>query len=357
MKIVPVIMAGGKGERFWPKSRQNLPKQFLRLVGEQSMLQQTVRRMEKMVSLNDIHIVTAEEYAGLVTSQLPDLPEDNIILEPVGRNTAPCVGLAAALLAGRYGHEAIMLVLPSDHLILNEQEFLEVLEAAIKGASSPGSPLVTLGISPSGPETGYGYIKAGTPLNINLKYPVYQVDRFVEKPDLDTARHYISTGSYYWNSGMFIFQVSAILREMQSHLPEMLEVLQLIAGSSEFNETLRREYPKLNPISIDYGIMEKAEKALVIPGNFGWDDVGSWTSLERIASSNDNNIIRGNVTAVDCQDCIIEAGDRRLVAVLGVKDLIVVDTEDATLICPKDRAQDVRKILQQLKQKQQVHYL
>ncbi len=362
MKIVPLIMAGGKGERFWPKSRQSLPKQFLNLLGDQSMLQLTVSRLEKMVPLTDIHIVTGDEYADLVKTQLPDLPVENIILEPIGKNTAPCIGLAATILARRYDTDAVMIVVPSDHMIMNEERYLSILQAGVQAAQSSNAPLLTIGISPTGPETAYGYIRVGQ-LQAQLEQEqVYLVDQFVEKPDIKTAEQYLQSGDYYWNSGMFVFTIAAILGNMEIHLPELKAALNRIEQAVDtdlFPAVLNREYRALKSISIDYGVMEKAERVMVIPGEFGWDDVGSWTSMERINPACENqNIIRGNVISLDNHGCIVEAGsNQRLIAILGAEDLIVVDTEDATLICPKNRAQDVKKILENLKASRQEQYL
>lgn len=362
MRVIPLIMAGGKGERFWPKSRQRLPKQFLNLLGDQSMLQLTVNRLQKLVPLTDIHIVTGEEYAALVKEQLPDLPVENIILEPVGKNTAPCIGLAATILSHRYGSDAIIIVVPSDHVIMDEEHYLSILQAGVKAAQGTGDPLVTVGIVPTGPETAYGYIKVGQ-LQENLgEEQVYLVDQFVEKPDYKTAEQYIQAGDYYWNSGMFIFKIAAILNNMGLHLPELKAALDRIGqtiDTEQFASVLDCEYRAMQSISIDYGVMEKAERVMVIPGEFGWDDVGSWTSMERINQVCENkNIIRGNVISLDNHGCIVEAGSKqRLVAILGADDLIVVDTEDAILICPKSRAQDVKKILENLKATKQEQYL
>lgn len=363
MKIIPVIMAGGKGERFWPKSRKSLPKQFLNILGERSMLQATVDRIMKMAPLNDVYIATGEEYAELVRNQLPALPVRNLILEPVGKNTAPCIGLAASVLNRYYGPDAVMVVIPSDHMILDELRYLEVLQAGAQAVQDPGDSLLTIGITPTGPETGYGYIKTGD-LTAELgKEKVYRVERFVEKPDAETARCYIESGNYLWNSGMFIFRAATILDNIATHLPDLraaLERIESAAGSDQqYNDVLDREYRALQSISIDYGVMEKAEQVMVVPGEFGWDDVGSWTSLERIGQSGEEkNIIRGNVISLDNHGCIVEAGSKqRLVAILGADDLIVVDTEDATLICPKDRAQEIKKILENINEQRLQQYL
>jgi len=362
MKLVPLIMAGGKGERFWPKSRQRLPKQFLNLLGDRSMLQLTVSRLEKLVPLTDIHIVTGEEYAVLVKEQLPELPEQNIILEPIGKNTAPCIGLAATIINHRYGPDAVMIVVPSDHMVNDEERYLRLLQAGVQAAQEAGDPLLTIGISPTGPETAYGYIRIGQLQTQIDQEEVYMVDQFVEKPDVKTAEQYIQSGDYYWNSGMFIFKAAAILDNMGLHLPELkaaLDCIKQVLDTDLITKVLDREYRAMQSISIDYGVMEKAERVMVMLGEFGWDDVGSWTSMERInQASESQNIIHGNVVSLDNRGCIVEAGsNQRLIAIMGAEDLIVVDTEDATLICPKNRAQDVKKILENLKANKQERYL
>lgn len=363
MKIIPVIMAGGKGERFWPKSRQRLPKQFLNILGERSMLQATVDRIMKMAPLNDVYIATGEEYAELVRDQLPALPERNLIFEPVGKNTAPCIGLAASVLNRYYGPDAVMVVIPSDHMILDEPRYLEVLQAGARAVQNSGESLLTIGITPTGPETGYGYIRTGDLTAEIDREKVYWVDKFVEKPDIETARRYIEAGDYLWNSGMFIFRAATILDNIATHLPDLSAVLERIESAAgndrQYNDVLDREYRALQSISIDYGVMEKAAQVMVVPGEFGWDDVGSWTSLERIGQSGaEQNIIHGNVISLDNQGCIVEAGSKqRLVALLGVEDLIVVDTEDATLICPKNRAQEIKKILEHINEQRLQQYL
>jgi Mannose-1-phosphate guanylyltransferase len=362
MKMVPVIMAGGTGERFWPKSRQRLPKQFLNLLGNQSMLELTVKRLEKIAPLTDIHIVTRKEYAALVKKQIPDLPDSNIILEPVGKNTAPCIGLAATVLARRYGTDTVMIVVPSDHMIMNEERYLDIIRAAAEPAQRPGRPMITIGVFPSRPETAYGYIKVGPNEGKIAENHVFLVDQFVEKPDMKKAAQYIQSGQYLWNSGIFIFRIDSILSNMEEHLPELAGALKRIQQAFDtihFSEVLTSEYTSLNPISIDYGIMEKADQVLVIPGDFGWDDLGSWTCMERLnPPGDDQNIIRGNVISLDNRGCIVEAGSyQRLIAILGADNLIVVDTEDATLICPKDRAQDIKRILENLKIRRQEQYL
>ncbi len=356
MKLTAVIMAGGKGERFWPKSRLNCPKQFLSLTGDgETMLQKTVRRLEPLVQIEDIYLVTNAEYLTLVREQIPDLPEENILSEPCPRNTAPCIGLAASVIAKKYG-DAILFVLPSDHLIHAEEIYLNTLKKAADAAMQDEN-LITLGITPTYPETGYGYIKYRRGSNQN---GVYAVEKFVEKPDLPTAKSYLKAKSYLWNSGMFIWKASSILKNMQKHMPELFAGLAPIAeawGTVDFEKILNQKFPALPSESIDFGIMEKAENIYTIPGGFGWDDVGSWLALERINSTDENNnMLEGDVISIASRNCTI-CGNSRTIALLGVSDLIAVDTNDALLICHKNSTQEIKKILAELKAKNRLELL
>jgi mannose-1-phosphate guanylyltransferase len=358
MTITSVIMAGGKGERFWPKSRTNLPKQFLNISGNKSMLQQTITRLEKLIPISQIFIVTNELYAELIKIQIPNLPMENIIIEPIGRNTAPCVGLAAILIEERFP-DSTMIVLPSDHIIENENGFIQILQTAIEVASHDNN-LVTLGITPTYPETGYGYIESSLQIKQLNELEVHKVNKFVEKPDLATAQQYLSAGNYYWNSGIFVWKISVILNYIKELMPDMHDVLQTMqAGfkSGNRNEIIQGEFHKMPDQSIDYGIMEKVTNIYVIPCVFGWDDVGSWTALERINELDDNgNVIRGNILNLDTKRCIIESNGK-LIATLGIEDLIIVDTEDVILICSKDKAQEVKSLIKELRIQKLEKYL
>ncbi len=357
--ISVVIMAGGKGERFWPRSRVNLPKQFLSLTDDgKSMIQHTVERLEGMVEKENIYVVTNELYENLVKEHIPYIPERNIIIEPMSKNTAPCIGLAAVHIS-RKNPESKMIVLPADHLIKFNEIFLDTLKTAIE-VTGEGDNLATIGITPNYPETGYGYInfKKGNTLK-NIKN-VYEVLKFEEKPDLEKAKEYLASGKYLWNSGMFVWKVSTILKNFEKYLPEVYKGLKKIEdsiGSDEYKEVLEKEFAIFPSESIDYGIMEKAENIYVIPGNFGWDDVGSWLSLERIKRSNqDGNVIDGNVISIRTRNSIIQGTDK-LIAAIGLKDIIVVDTEDAILICNKDNTQEVKEVINNLKICNRVEYL
>ena len=348
MKKTALIMAGGRGERFWPRSRQSLPKQFLSLTDDKkTMLQLTVERILPLVAMEDIFIVTNRGYRELVRAQLPELPEGNILCEPVGKNTAPCIGLGAVHIAKKYG-DAVMMVLPSDHLIKYTSLFLNTLTDACEVAEQGGN-LVTLGIAPDCPETGYGYIKFQPEQTLGR---AFAVEKFVEKPDLETAKAYLASEQYLWNSGMFIWKTSTILDNLQAHLPETYAGLCKIReaiGTPMEEQVLEREFQGVRAESIDYGVMEKARDIYILSGAFGWDDVGSWLAVSRIKRSNElGNVVEGNVVTVDTRDTIIQGGGK-LIAAVGLEDMIVVDSEDALLICEKAHAGDIKKVLENLK--------
>ena len=356
MKKTALIMAGGQGERFWPRSRKALPKQFLSLTEDnKTMIQLTVERILPLVDMEDIYIATNENYKSLVREQLPLLPEENILCEPVGRNTAPCIGLGAACVSAKY-EDALMIVLPSDHVIKYTDIFRKTLESACEVAKI-GKNLVTMGITPNYPETGYGYIKF---YKEQMLEEANLVEEFVEKPDLETAKRYLTSGEYLWNSGMFVWKVSTILSRMEEFLPDTYAGLMRIKdslGSDAFSDVLKEEFVQFASVSIDYGILEKADSIYTLPGTFGWDDVGSWLAVKRLHEPDDKeNLLLGNVIAIDSSDCIIEGGNR-LVALAGVKDLIVVDEDDAVLICHKENAAQIKDIIKELKEKGMEQYL
>ena len=356
MKYTALIMAGGRGERFWPKSRQSMPKQFLSLTDDgKSMIQLTVERILPLVDMEDIFIVTNQDYRDMVHQQLPGVPEENILCEPVGKNTAPCIGLGAVHIARKYG-DAVMAVLPSDHMITYSSIFLNTLRDACAAAEQEGK-LMTIGIAPDSPETGYGYIKFRPDQAAGR---AFSVDRFVEKPDLETAKAYVASEQYLWNSGMFIWKASTILQALERYLPDIYGGLCRIRGAvgTELEQqVLEREFRAFQPESIDYGVMEKADNIYVLTGAFGWDDVGSWPAVSRIKKTNEyGNVVEGNVVTVDTKNTIIQ-GEGRLIAAVGLRNLIVVDTEDALLICSEDSAGEIRKVLENLRICNRTEYL
>lgn len=356
MKKTALIMAGGRGERFWPKSRKNLPKQFLSLTDDgKTMIQLTVERILPLVNMEDIYIATNRDYKALVQQQLPEIPEENILCEPVGKNTAPCIGLGAVHMQKKYG-DAIMMVLPSDHLIKYTSIFVNTLSDACEVAEQ-GENLVTLGITPDTPETGYGYIKFMPDKTLGR---AFAVERFVEKPNLETAKTYVASEQYLWNSGMFIWKVSTILDNIKTYLPETfagLGRIQAAIGTEQQETVLEKEFYEFQSESIDYGIMEKAKNIYILTGAFGWDDVGSWLAVGRIKASNEfGNVVDGHVVTVNTKNSIIQGGEK-LIATVGLQDVIVVDTEDALLICDKDSAGDIKKVLENLRICNQTKYL
>jgi mannose-1-phosphate guanylyltransferase len=346
-----VIMAGGRGERFWPKSRQELPKQFLRLVGDRTMLQKTVDRVKRLADLSDIYIITGRAYRDIVLGQVPEVPRENIILEPVGRDTAAAVGLSALIVARR-DPAGVIVILPADHYIADEERFGEVLSGAVAAAAT-GAYLVTLGITPSRPETGFGYIAHGQPYGTYNGITAYRVERFTEKPDYRHALEYLASGNYYWNSGIFIWRASLILSLIARHLPELHAGLQRIDsayGTAGYEEVLVEVFAGLPKISIDYGVMEKADNVLVFPGSFGWDDVGSWTALEAYKEKDEQgNYLEGRGVMVDTSNTLVLASDK-VVATLGVDDLIVVEGRDSILVCHKESAQEIKKVVSALRE-------
>lgn len=301
-----------------------------------------------LVEAEDIFIVTNSAYIGLVNEQLPQIPAENILAEPCARNTAPCIAFAAAVIQKKY-EDAVMLVLPSDHLIGYEDLYANTLKKAIK-VSMEGNNLVTIGITPDYPETGYGYINFSSQTS-DIVSDAYKVKRFVEKPDLPTAKEYLASGKYLWNSGMFVWKASAIMYNLQKFMPNIYEGALKIGesyGTAEFEEVLRKEFYAFTSESVDFGIMEKADDIYTIPGSFGWDDVGNWLAVERINEvDNDKNYIEGNVISIGSERTTI-CGGKRLIAAVGVDDIIIVDTDDAVLICSKNSTQDVKKVIAQL---------
>ncbi len=349
-------MAGGGGTRFWPLSRKAVPKQLLNLSGKDLMVNDTIARFEGIVAKEDIYIVTNVVQAGTMKDATKGrLLEEHILAEPAARNTAACIGYAAMEIVKKRG-DGIMCILASDHFIKNTEGFKDVLRDAIKTAEETDA-LVTLGIKPTFPSTGYRYICSGeeVPGTVACK-----VEDFVEKPDLETAEAYIDAGNYLWNSGMFIWKASTILTYFEKLLPDIYAYLVEIGdamGTDQEEETINRVYPVIPKISIDYGIMERADNVLVLKGDFGWNDIGSFDALSAIYEPDDKgNIGSGKRVMIDTSDCII-CGGERLIATVGVQDIIVVETNDAVLVCHKSKAQDVKKIVEELEQKGETQYL
>ncbi|OIR17052.1 alginate biosynthesis protein AlgA [mine drainage metagenome] len=356
-----VILAGGSGSRLWPLSRQHLPKQFLALEGNTSLLQTTINRLSPTINARNVLIVTQEAHAkGEAYHAL--LPYQ-ALYEPVGRNTAPAIALAAAYLSNE-GSDPVMVVLPADHIIKDEIRFRTHLDIAIREAQS--GKLVTFGIQPTRPDTGFGYIKTRVASEItaskstqhsalSTQHCVLEVDLFTEKPDLATAEAFLKEGGYYWNSGMFVWRASAILAEIELYLPDVYRIVQTILkeaqSGSTFQQAVEKNFAAMPSISIDYGVLEKSSRVSLIPCDIGWNDVGSWQAVHEISAKDaSGNALHGNVIAVDCKSSLIRA-EKRLVAAIGVEDLCVIETADAVLISKIDQTQRVREVVDTLQQR------
>lgn len=348
-------MAGGGGTRFWPLSRQAMPKQFLNLTGNDIMLNETMNRLEGMIRTDDIFVVTNEAYTELTKDKTKGkMREDHILSEPAARNTAACIGYAAMEIMRKYG-DGVMCILASDHYIENLGEYQKVMREAVEIASK-SKKLVTIGIGPTFPSTGYGYIRYRAAKDCNY----HEVEEFVEKPCVESAKEYIERGNYLWNSGMFVWKASVILEQFEKLLPDIYECLLTIGASmntAEEKEVIQRVYPMIPKISIDYGIMERAKEVVVLEGNFGWNDIGSFDSFQAICKPDGNgNILYGENVNVDTRNCISYA-QNKLIATVGVENLIIVETEDAVFVCDRDRAQEVRSIVEELQRTNKNQYL
>jgi mannose-1-phosphate guanylyltransferase len=347
-----VIMAGGSGTRLWPLSRRNYPKQALKLVGDKTMFQYAVERIRPLFPPEQIMVVTLAKHAPILMEQVPELPAQNFILEPEGRGTAPAIGLAAIHIMEK-DPEACMVVLTADHFITDAKRFCDVLAGAEKVADGR---LVTLGIQPSNPSTGFGYIHQAGLAGEQNGFPFYAVECFTEKPDLATARKMLESGEYSWNSGMFIWQVKRILEEFKQQMPDFnarLMEVKAALGTPDYPAVMARVWPQVNKETIDYGVMEGAGNVVVIPVDIGWTDIGSWGSLfDLLPADAHGNVFVGPHEEIDTKNTMI-FGDKRLVAVMGVQDLVIVDTDDVVMICAREREQDVKALVELLKQTQQ----
>lgn len=347
--IFGVILAGGSGSRLWPLSREMYPKQLLKLTGENSLFQSTFLRLTDVIPSKNIITVTNDLHLSEINIQLVELDsneEYTAIGEPVGRNTAPAIGLSALFIQNNLAEknsDPVIFVTPSDHLIQNNEAFLDVLRAGIELAES--GYIVTFGIKPSKPETGYGYIK--TFESKKFGNDGYKVEEFKEKPDFETAKKYLEAGNYFWNSGIFIFKASTILEEMQIHAPEVLAGLNKLDLTKDFID--KEAYQAIPSISIDYAVMEKSDKIALIPVDCGWNDLGSWEAIYDVMDKDaNNNYIKGDVIAIDTQNSYVYS-KTRLISTIGVKNLIIIETEDAIMVCDKSRTQDVKTVFDKLK--------
>jgi mannose-1-phosphate guanylyltransferase len=354
-----VILAGGRGTRFWPRSRTRTPKQLLNIVGKTTMLEQTVARLRPLLPGEHIWSVTNAEQAAALRKQLPAAARRRVLTEPVGRNTAAAIALAAIHVRHAVAGDALLAVLPADHFIAQPDRYREVVRAALQLAREP-ERMVVLGIPPTRPDTGFGYVeKMGEPLHVH-GHPAYAIRRFTEKPQLERAKEYVASGNYQWNAGMFFWRVATFLAALKKYLPkthEALEALALHIGKHSYAATLQRIYGKLENISVDYAILEHAtreegaRRVFVIPADIGWSDIGSWAAVyELVAKHPGENVLAGDGHTIDAEGNFLWSPDK-FVAAIGVRDLVVIDTPDALLICPRERAQDVGKIVVALEDK------
>jgi mannose-1-phosphate guanylyltransferase len=351
-KIFSLIMAGGSGTRFWPRSKAVKPKQYLNLFGDDSLLQSTIKRFSNFTSTERIYIVSGKNQSVVLEQQTTMLPKKNLIYEPVGKNTLPCIGLAA-MFAERENPDGIMVVTPSDHLIENDKLFEETVLAAVKIADERDG-IVTIGISPTYPATGYGYVKTEKDITGSAKIKQFKVERFVEKPNEKVAADYLKQGGFYWNSGLFVFKISVFLDAVKQFAPALYSDLRKIQsdfGNPSFEETLDKIYRAVESISIDYGIMEHAKNIYLVEGNFVWNDLGSWESVYLTSEKDENgNAVAGQAVIVESKNSYVFA-EKGIVALVGLDDVIVVQDGDTLLVCKRSKAENIKQIVDELKQR------
>src|SRR5271168_180900 len=358
LQIHAVILAGGRGTRFWPRSRTRTPKQLLNIVGKNTMLEQTVARLRPLIPAERIWTVTNAEQAAAVRKQVPAAARKRVLTEPLGRNTAAAIALAALHVRHAAGGDALMAVLPADHFIAQPERYRKIVSAALEVAREAGR-MVVLGIPPTRPETGFGYVERLGDAIPAMEFPVFAVRRFTEKPVLSLANEYVVSGNYHWNAGMFFWRVSTFLDNLKSFLPKTITALESLAesiGKRSYDSKLRKIYPKLENISVDYAILEPATRqegapqVYVIPAEIGWSDIGSWAAVYELLTKHPNeNVLAGPGHVLDATGNFLWS-PKKFVAAIGVRDLVVVETHDALLICPRDRAQDVGKIVKFLEE-------
>jgi mannose-1-phosphate guanylyltransferase len=356
--LFTLIMAGGSGTRFWPRSKAAKPKQYLNLFGNDSLLQSTIKRFSTFTETDNIYVVSGKSQAAVLEEQTPMLPKANLIYEPVGKNTLPCIGLAA-MFAEMENPEGVMVVTPSDHLIENDELFRDTVLAAVKIAEERDG-IVTVGITPTYPATGYGYVKTAEEITGSEKIRQFKVERFVEKPNEETATNYLKQGGFYWNSGMFIFKIPVFIDAMKQFAPALysdLRKIQAELGKPSFDQTLDTIYRAVEGISVDYGIMEHAKNIYLVEGNFVWNDLGSWESVYLTAEKDENgNAGAGESVIIDSKNSYIYS-ETGIIALVGLDDVIVVQDGNTTLVCKRDKAEEIKKVVDRLKAENKNQYL
>ena len=354
-----LIMAGGSGTRFWPRSRVVKPKQYLSLFGDLSLIQESVQRFANFIPEDRIYVVSAKSQQEVLESQTTNLPKENMIYEPVGKNTLPAIGLAALFIAEK-DPDGILIVSPSDHLIQNDELFQQCIESAALIAEK-NDGIVTIGISPKYPATGYGYVQTAEEIQIGQSIKSFAVTKFVEKPNVEVATGYLKSGGFFWNSGIFIFKVSVFLESVQKYAPELYADLMRIKehiGAETYEEAVDRIYREVTSISIDYGILEKASNVFLVQGDFIWNDLGSWEEVYKYDSNKDENqnATSGEVVLIDTKNSYVYAPNS-LVAVVGLEDVIVVQEGDTILVCKRDRAEDIKAVVGEITKRKLDRYL
>ena len=351
-----LIMAGGYGKRFWPRSRDKNPKQFLSIFGQKSLLEDTVSRIAPLAKEENIFIVTNSAYKRKTIDLLGNIPKENIISEPIGRDTAACIGLGAVFMK-KHDRNDVQVVLPADHLIENVSAFREVIKKAARVAQEKNC-LVTIGIKPTYPNTGYGYIQYSTDKNESDN--IYKVKTFAEKPNLETAQRFLESGDFLWNSGIFIWKIDTILNQIETHLPELYDGLMEIEKNIDkknVGAVIKKVYSRIRNISIDYGIMEKAKDVYVIKSDFGWSDIGSWAEVHRLGEKDSRqNVIQGNAILRESTGNLV-IGKKKLITGIGLNDMIIIDTDDILLVCPKSECQNVKELVDYIKRKGMKEFL